>query len=95
MVGLRVDEGVLEADVVVATLGPWSHALGRPADEAGWGVDHFPSIVGTKYHAVLMQSPRVLSQATHTRRVPNLLARARARVWGAFSRGKKHAQVAE
>ncbi|KAH8061192.1 hypothetical protein JL722_4494 [Aureococcus anophagefferens] len=54
-------------------MGPWSHALGRPAteplglrgaeDETGWGLAGLPPVVGTKYHAVLLQSPRVLNQA--------------------------------
>ncbi|KAJ8599322.1 hypothetical protein CTAYLR_005341 [Chrysophaeum taylorii] len=67
--GLVVDDGeVIEADAVVVALGPWSHVVGRPptetqCDTKGWGVDAMPPVVGTKYHAVLLQSPRVLSQA--------------------------------
>ena len=54
-------------------MGPWSHALGRPKTEklglrgdedySGWGLQNCPLVVGTKYHAVLLQSPRVLSQS--------------------------------
>ncbi|KAH8064141.1 hypothetical protein JL720_12938 [Aureococcus anophagefferens] len=74
VVGLQLQDGsTLEADAVVLCLGPWSHALGRPAteplglrgaeDETGWGLAGLPPVVGTKYHAVLLQSPRVLNQA--------------------------------
>ena len=70
--GLRVisdsdEERILRADVVVITMGPWTHVCGlsesqRQCDLEGWGLD-LPSIVGTKYHAVLLQSPEVLSTA--------------------------------
>lgn len=64
--GLEVDEGkVIEADAVVVAMGPWTHALCNDhIDCKKWAnVQGFPPIVGTKYHAVLLQSPRVLSQA--------------------------------
>lgn len=72
--GLELADGThIDADAVVLCMGPWSHALGRPTDEtmgligdeaySGWGLPHCPLVVGTKYHAVLLQSPRVLSQA--------------------------------
>lgn len=72
--GLELADGsTVAADIVVLCLGPWSHALGRPATEAlglrgaeaetGWGLDGLPPVTGTKYHAVLLQAPRVLDQA--------------------------------
>ena len=72
--GLELSDGsTIEADAVVLCMGPWSHALGRPKNEkmglrgdedySGWGLPHCPLVVGTKYHAVLLQSPRVLSQS--------------------------------
>ena len=74
VVGLQLQDGsTIDADAVVLCMGPWSHALGRPAteplglrgaeDETGWGLAGLPPVVGTKYHAVLLQSPRVLNQA--------------------------------
>ena len=58
---------------MVLCMGPWSHALGRPKTEkmglrgdedySGWGLQNCPLVVGTKYHAVLLQAPRVLSQS--------------------------------
>mmetsp|Transcript_5760 Transcript_5760/g.18194 ORF Transcript_5760/g.18194 Transcript_5760/m.18194 type:complete len:400 (-) Transcript_5760:26-1225(-) len=70
---LLADGSCLDADAVVVCMGPWSHALGRPKTEkmgligdegySGWGLAGLPPVVGTKYHAVLLQAPRVLSQA--------------------------------
>jgi len=76
--GLVLKDGtVLDADAVVLCLGPWSHALGRPADEplglrgaedeTGWGLAGCPPVLGIKYHAVLLQAPRPLSQAVFFR----------------------------
>jgi len=71
--GLRVvsedgqGERVIEADAVVLAMGPWTHVAGleerkRQCDLQGWD-ERLPPVVGTKYHAVLLQSPEVLSTA--------------------------------
>lgn len=65
VIGLETSKGTIDADVVVVAMGPWTHALREDhIDCEKWAsVKNFPPIVGTKYHAVLLQSPRVLSQA--------------------------------
>mmetsp|Transcript_20417 Transcript_20417/g.63130 ORF Transcript_20417/g.63130 Transcript_20417/m.63130 type:complete len:361 (+) Transcript_20417:178-1260(+) len=69
--GLRVlrenEETVIEADAVVLAMGPWTHVAGLPQNEKQCGLNGWnqklPSVVGTKYHSVLLRSPRTLNTA--------------------------------
>lgn len=51
----RVDGSWLDADAVVLAMGPWTSQVS--------GVPGVPTVYGQKYHSVLLQAPRALSQA--------------------------------
>lgn len=55
-VGLRVDNEVIPADVVIVATGPWTNRLLTPSEVGG-------EVLGQKYHAVRIRPKRVLSQA--------------------------------
>jgi len=60
--GVKLDDGTqLDCDALVVACGPWTEAA---KSWFGSNVgDTIPSMLGIKYHSILIQSPRVLSQA--------------------------------
>ena len=55
VVGVRVDGHVIECDKVVVAMGPWSATVAKGLE--------LPPVYGQKYHSVLVQNARELSQA--------------------------------
>lgn len=51
MTGVTVDGGVLDCDVAVVAMGPWTSLLG----------DSMPSISGQKYHSIVMRPSAEIS----------------------------------
>lgn len=64
--GVKLEDGtVIDADALVVACGPWSYEAKSwfGGDDNRKKNNNIPDMFGTKYHSILIKSPRVLNQA--------------------------------